>query len=58
MANPEFELGGVNHLALVCRDMARTVDFYTNVLGKGRDVSFPADTSIQLQLGPGPTPRP
>ena len=28
-----FEFGGVHHLALVCRDMARTVDFYTNVLG-------------------------
>jgi len=25
--------GGVNHLALVCSDMARTVDFYTRVLG-------------------------
>jgi len=24
---------GINHLALVCRDMAVTVDFYTNVLG-------------------------
>lgn len=31
--NPEFELRGVNHIALVCRDMAKTVDFYTNVLG-------------------------
>src|SRR5215471_17254815 len=31
--NPEFDLGGVNHLALVCSDMQRTVDFYTNVLG-------------------------
>jgi catechol 2,3-dioxygenase-like lactoylglutathione lyase family enzyme len=31
--NPEFEIRGINHLALVCRDMARTVDFYTNVLG-------------------------
>jgi catechol 2,3-dioxygenase-like lactoylglutathione lyase family enzyme len=31
--NGEFELRGINHLALVCRDMARTVDFYTNVLG-------------------------
>ena len=29
--------GGVNHLALVCRDMARTVDFYTNVLGMPLD---------------------
>jgi catechol 2,3-dioxygenase-like lactoylglutathione lyase family enzyme len=28
-----FEYGGINHLALVCRDMERTVDFYTNVLG-------------------------
>ena len=24
---------GVHHLALVCKDMQRTVDFYTNVLG-------------------------
>ena len=28
-----FEFGGIHHLALVCRDMERTVDFYTNVLG-------------------------
>ncbi len=25
--NTEFELGGINHVALVCSDMARTVDF-------------------------------
>ena len=31
--NKEFELRGINHLALVCKDMERTVDFYTNVLG-------------------------
>ena len=31
--NPEFELRGLNHVAMVCRDMQRTVDFYTNVLG-------------------------
>ena len=30
--NPEFELRGINHIAMVCRDMHRTVDFYTNVL--------------------------
>ncbi|HEY5107231.1 MAG TPA: VOC family protein [Caulobacteraceae bacterium] len=24
---------GINHLALVCRDMAETVDFYTRILG-------------------------
>jgi catechol 2,3-dioxygenase-like lactoylglutathione lyase family enzyme len=33
LKNPRFELRGVNHLALVCSDMARTVDFYSNVLG-------------------------
>jgi catechol 2,3-dioxygenase-like lactoylglutathione lyase family enzyme len=31
--NTEFEIRGVNHLALVCRDMRRTVDFYSGVLG-------------------------
>lgn len=33
MANSEFEIKGINHLALVCSDMERTVDFYSNVLG-------------------------
>lgn len=32
-ANTEFELRGVNHLALVSSDMARTVEFYRDVLG-------------------------
>jgi hypothetical protein len=27
---------------------------YTNVLGRGREVQFPANTVIQLQLAPGP----
>ena len=31
--NREFELGGINHVALVCADMARTVEFYSGVLG-------------------------
>ena len=31
--NTEFQFNGFNHLALVSSDMARTVDFYTNVLG-------------------------
>ncbi|OBJ74205.1 VOC family protein [Mycobacterium sp. 1274756.6] len=31
--NTEFEFSGINHVALVCSDMARTVDFYTNTLG-------------------------
>lgn len=31
--NKEFELRGINHLALVCRDMKKTVEFYRDVLG-------------------------
>lgn len=29
----QFQIEGINHIALVCKDMARTVDFYTNTLG-------------------------
>lgn len=32
-SNSEFELRGLNHVAMVCKDMARTVDFYSSVLG-------------------------
>ena len=45
--NPKFELRGINHLALVCKDMARTVDFYTNVLG------MPLVKTIDLPMGLG-----
>ena len=45
--NHEFELRGVNHLALVCRDMERTVDFYCNVLG------MPLVKTIDLPFGSG-----
>ena len=45
--NPEFELGGINHIALVCADMARTVDFYTGVLG------MPLIKSLDLPDGMG-----
>lgn len=31
--NTEFEIRGVNHLALVCKDMARTIAFYRDTLG-------------------------
>jgi catechol 2,3-dioxygenase-like lactoylglutathione lyase family enzyme len=31
--NTEFELRGINHLALVCRDMAETIAWYEDVLG-------------------------
>lgn len=33
MTQNDFQFGGINHIALVCSDMERTVDFYTNVLG-------------------------
>jgi catechol 2,3-dioxygenase-like lactoylglutathione lyase family enzyme len=45
--NEKFELSGINHLALVCKDMARTVDFYTNVLG------MPLVKTIDLPMGMG-----
>ena len=49
MTQPEerFEFNGINHLALVCRDMGRTVDFYTNVLG------MPLVKTIELPAGMG-----
>ena len=34
---------------------ARTI--YTNVLGRGREVTFAQDTPIQVRLAPGPSPR-
>ena len=45
--NREFQLGGVNHLALVCSDMQRTVDFYSGVLG------MPLIKTIELPRGMG-----
>ncbi|MCH7787938.1 MAG: VOC family protein [Acidobacteria bacterium] len=40
-----FALSGINHLALVCSDMARTVDFYENTLGMPliKTVELPVD---------------
>lgn len=43
----DFKYGGINHLALVCRDMDVTVDFYTNVLG------MPLTKTIDLPNGAG-----
>jgi catechol 2,3-dioxygenase-like lactoylglutathione lyase family enzyme len=42
-----FELRGINHLALVCRDMARTVEFYEGVLG------MPLVKTVELPAGMG-----
>lgn len=42
-----FEFSGINHLALVCSDMARTVDFYQGLLG------MPLVKTIELPAGMG-----
>jgi catechol 2,3-dioxygenase-like lactoylglutathione lyase family enzyme len=46
-AEERFEFSGINHLALVCSDMDRTVDFYSNVLG------MPLIKTIELPGGMG-----
>lgn len=45
--NTEFEIRGINHLALVCKDMKRTVDFYEGILG------MPLVKTIELPRGMG-----
>jgi catechol 2,3-dioxygenase-like lactoylglutathione lyase family enzyme len=45
--NREFDIRGVNHLALVCKDMAKTVEFYRDVLG------MPLTKTIDLPGGMG-----
>ncbi len=45
--NRDFDIRGVNHLALVCKDMARTVEFYRDVLG------MPLVKTIDLPGGRG-----
>jgi len=45
--NKEFAITGINHLALVCSDMERTVEFYTNVLG------FPLIKTLELPFNMG-----
>ena len=45
--NREFDIRGVNHLALVCKDMAKTVEFYRDVLG------MPLIKTIDLPGGSG-----
>lgn len=32
-SNEKIDIRGVNHIAMVCKDMQKTVDFYTNILG-------------------------
>jgi catechol 2,3-dioxygenase-like lactoylglutathione lyase family enzyme len=45
--NAKFDIRGINHLALVCRDMKKTVDFYSGVLG------MPLTKTINLPHGMG-----
>lgn len=45
--NDKFDIRGINHLALVCKDMKRTVDFYSGVLG------MPLTKTINLPRGMG-----
>lgn len=45
--NTEFEIRGVNHVALVCSDMQQTVDFYSGVLG------MPLTKTVELPDGMG-----
>lgn len=47
MGDRPFEFRGINHLALVCQDMGRTVDFYEGVLG------MPLVKTIELPFGMG-----
>src|SRR5262249_26846463 len=47
VTNTEFELGGINHLALVSSDMKQTIDFYSAVLG------MPLIKTIDLPNGMG-----
>jgi catechol 2,3-dioxygenase-like lactoylglutathione lyase family enzyme len=46
-SNSQFEIRGVNHLALVCKDMARTVAFYRDILG------MPLTKTLDLPGGMG-----
>jgi len=45
--NTEFDFKGVNHLALVCKDMKKTVEFYRDILG------MPLIKTIDLPRGMG-----
>jgi catechol 2,3-dioxygenase-like lactoylglutathione lyase family enzyme len=50
MGQATFEYGGINHLALVCRDMAATVDFYEGVLGMPlvKTIELPFDLGLHF----------
>ncbi|MFF0456602.1 VOC family protein [Nocardia africana] len=45
--NSEFRFNGFNHVSLLCDDMARTVDFYSGILG------LPLVKTVDLPKRPG-----
>lgn len=50
--------GGVDHLALICSDVGRTIEFYTEVVGMSlnkivRNRDEPSSTHIFLDMGGG-----
>jgi catechol 2,3-dioxygenase-like lactoylglutathione lyase family enzyme len=57
MAENTIRYGGLHHLALVCSDMERTVDFYTRVLGmklkKGFDLEGGFGQHFFFDMGGG-----
>jgi catechol 2,3-dioxygenase-like lactoylglutathione lyase family enzyme len=57
MSETRIRYGGLHHLALVCSDMQRTVDFYTNVLGmklkKGFDLEGGFGQHFFFDMGGG-----
>ena len=44
--NEKFDIRRINHLALVCKDMKKTVDFYSGVLGMPltKTINLPYDS--------------
>lgn len=55
--NPIFDIQGVNHFALVCKDMKKTVDFYQGILGmpliKTCDLPFGMGQHFFFDIGRG-----
>lgn len=55
--NQKFDIQGVNHFALVCKDMKKTVDFYQGVLGmpliKTCDLPFGMGQHFFFDIGRG-----
>jgi catechol 2,3-dioxygenase-like lactoylglutathione lyase family enzyme len=53
--NREFAIDGINHFALVCSDVDRTVAFYSGVLGMPlvKDITLPDGSSRHFFFGLG-----